>query len=392
MTEISMLLLRLTAAAIISIPTTTTFASSSSSSTTVVRAKHVVGAGLGRTGTMSFKESIVQLGLGPVFHMEDCLQHPEYIPLWEQLAHLSPLDMIGSNEPIWESKTLREPNRERIQLLSQILGIDTTTTTDTTPNVNNNATTTTKTKTVYTSTMDFPTCLYFRDMIEVYQQVVDDPREVKVVLTSRTSGTKWASSFVDTIGKWIPALQPLGMSLSLSLLPPLWKINTILRSTFIRLFPLNLAQGYSTVSKREQRLGQYHDQWNEHVRAVMQEYAHTHNIALDDVFLDFQVQQGWEPLCRFLGIDDDQHPSCPHNNNNNNKETDTVAVPYPHVNDKHKYALFLSYLTLFGYAWTAVLLFMVYYLLRWFQQKLVAAVAPEVNNDNNNKENKPKQS
>eukprot|EP00592_Proboscia_alata_P008316 CAMPEP_0194353924 /NCGR_PEP_ID=MMETSP0174-20130528/2134_1 /TAXON_ID=216777 /ORGANISM="Proboscia alata, Strain PI-D3" /LENGTH=386 /DNA_ID=CAMNT_0039122641 /DNA_START=51 /DNA_END=1211 /DNA_ORIENTATION=- len=386
MTAMLMWLLRLTAAALLSLPPTTTVAASSSSSpssTTVVRAKHVVGAGLGRTGTMSFKESIVQLGFGPVFHMEDCVQHPEFTPLWEQLADLSPLETIGAvnggyYEPIWESTTFREPNSARIQLLSQIVGIDTNTTTTTKAETTN-----TNTNKVYMSTMDFPTCIYFRDMIEVYKQLVDDPREVKVVLTSRETGRQWGASFLASIGNWIPALRPGGISLALYLFPPFFRYDTLFQSTFYRLFPSNIHTGYSTISKREDRLGQYHDMWNKHVRTVMQEYAQEHHVALDEVFLDFQVQQGWAPLCQFLGITkEEQHPACPHHDNK-----ETLAVPFPHINDKQAYARILKSMSLFGYIWTILLFFMGYCVLQWCKQKF------SVHKKKKNKENnKPKQS
>jgi Sulfotransferase domain len=43
----------------------------------------VIGAGLGRTGTMSLKAALEQLGFGPCFHMIDLLEQPERAPLWQ---------------------------------------------------------------------------------------------------------------------------------------------------------------------------------------------------------------------------------------------------------------------------------------------------------------------
>lgn len=45
-------------------------------------ALQVIGSGLGRTGTMSLKLALEQLGLGPCHHMRDVLEHPEGVPLW----------------------------------------------------------------------------------------------------------------------------------------------------------------------------------------------------------------------------------------------------------------------------------------------------------------------
>ncbi len=44
---------------------------------------HVIGAGVGRTGTYSLKLAINQLGLGPCHHMEEVLlNQPAQVPLW----------------------------------------------------------------------------------------------------------------------------------------------------------------------------------------------------------------------------------------------------------------------------------------------------------------------
>ncbi len=42
----------------------------------------VIGAGFGRTGTMSLKLALEHLGLGPCYHMRELLAHPAHDPLW----------------------------------------------------------------------------------------------------------------------------------------------------------------------------------------------------------------------------------------------------------------------------------------------------------------------
>ena len=42
----------------------------------------VIGAGFGRTGTMSLKLALEQLGYGPCYHMMEVAKHPEHRPLW----------------------------------------------------------------------------------------------------------------------------------------------------------------------------------------------------------------------------------------------------------------------------------------------------------------------
>jgi Sulfotransferase domain len=43
----------------------------------------VVGAGLGRTGTMSLKLALGRLLGKPCYHMSEVFSHPEHIPLWD---------------------------------------------------------------------------------------------------------------------------------------------------------------------------------------------------------------------------------------------------------------------------------------------------------------------
>jgi len=46
----------------------------------------VIGAGFGRTGTMSLKYALEQLGFGPCYHMIETREHPEHDALWLALA------------------------------------------------------------------------------------------------------------------------------------------------------------------------------------------------------------------------------------------------------------------------------------------------------------------
>jgi hypothetical protein len=46
----------------------------------------VVGAGLGRTGTLSLKKALERLLDGPCYHMSEVIQHPEHVALWRSAA------------------------------------------------------------------------------------------------------------------------------------------------------------------------------------------------------------------------------------------------------------------------------------------------------------------
>jgi Sulfotransferase domain len=46
----------------------------------------VIGAGFGRTGTLSLKGALEQLGFGPCYHMVEVIEHPEHVGFWERAA------------------------------------------------------------------------------------------------------------------------------------------------------------------------------------------------------------------------------------------------------------------------------------------------------------------
>ena len=47
----------------------------------------VIGAGFGRTGTLSLKSALDELGLGPCYHMVETRAHPEHDTMWLALAN-----------------------------------------------------------------------------------------------------------------------------------------------------------------------------------------------------------------------------------------------------------------------------------------------------------------
>ncbi len=46
----------------------------------------VIGAGFGRTGTLSTKMALETLGIGPCYHMKELYGHPEHLPLWQRAS------------------------------------------------------------------------------------------------------------------------------------------------------------------------------------------------------------------------------------------------------------------------------------------------------------------
>ena len=55
-------------------------------------ALQVIGAGLGRTGTMTLKTALEQLGFSPCHHMYEVIQHPEQAEFWERAARGQAVD------------------------------------------------------------------------------------------------------------------------------------------------------------------------------------------------------------------------------------------------------------------------------------------------------------
>lgn len=107
---------------------------------------HVIGAGVGRTGTYSLKLAINQLGLGPCHHMEAVLLGiSAQVPLWNDVL---------SGRPDWQA--------------------------------------------VYSgfaSAVDWPTACFFRELSAAFPSA-------RFVLTTRDP-EKWADSFAATIYKLI---------------------------------------------------------------------------------------------------------------------------------------------------------------------------------------------
>ena len=101
----------------------------------------VIGAGLGRTGTLSLKVALEQIGFGPCYHMAEVMMHPECTALWLRAQ---------DGHPDWAA-------------------------------IFNG----------YTATVDFPGCTFWRELSAFYPQA-------KVVLSVRDPD-KWFESTQSTI-------------------------------------------------------------------------------------------------------------------------------------------------------------------------------------------------
>jgi hypothetical protein len=179
---------------------------------------HVIGAGLGRTGTYSLKLALNRLGLGPCHHMEAVIENmPAQVPLWSAAL---------TGAPDW-------------------------------PAIFDG----------FSSTVDWPTASFYRELAATYPSA-------RFVLTHRDPET-WADSFGATIytamakrAEFPEPLQP-------------W-----------------LAMAYGVIAKAGfiDGLG----------RTDLIERFIAHNEAVKSAIpasrlLVWQVKEGWEPLCAFVG-------------------------------------------------------------------------------------------
>ena len=55
----------------------------------------VIGAGFGRTGTLSLKTALDMTAVGPCYHMKTVIAHPEHRPLWLAAAAGEAIDWDG---------------------------------------------------------------------------------------------------------------------------------------------------------------------------------------------------------------------------------------------------------------------------------------------------------
>jgi hypothetical protein len=108
----------------------------------------VIGAGFGRTGTLSLKTALEELGFGPCYHMTELFDKPEHVAFWDGAA-----DKVTRGEPVdWE------------EVFSD-----------------------------YEATVDWPGCSFYEELIEAYP-------DAKVLLSVRDP-QRWYESAQSTIAQ-----------------------------------------------------------------------------------------------------------------------------------------------------------------------------------------------
>jgi hypothetical protein len=204
----------------------------------------LIGAGFGRTGTLSVYTALNQLGF-PCYHMFEVLENKRnasHLGFWRRVANSEP-----GVQHAWE------------QVFAN-----------------------------YTATVDNPACCVWRELMQAYP-------EAMVLLTLHPRGAEaWYDSTVDTIY----ATNRMWQFKVLELATPFGrKFGDMAR----KLIWQRSHQG--TMEHREQAIACYHQRIAE-VKAAVPPAR----------LLVFSADQGWQPLCDFLGV---PVPDTPFPNVNN---------------------------------------------------------------------------
>jgi len=191
----------------------------------------VIGAGVGRTGTESLKLALEQLGFSKCYHMFELMKNPEHLVEWGKLE--------AGQQPDYD-----------------------------------------KLFNGYSSTVDFPACIYYKEFLERYP-------DAKVILTVRDAD-KWFDSASKTVFRPIPGIL-LGVIRFMGMFSHKAKMFPKIYEYAKRIGHQHFFDG--KITDREHCKTVYLA-WNEEVKRNLP----------PDKLLVFDVRQGWEPLCRFLNV------------------------------------------------------------------------------------------
>ena len=208
-------------------------------------ALQIIGAGFGRTGTMSLYTALNELGF-PCYHMLEVLKNPankSHLDFWRKVANSPPGQAFD-----WESVFSR-----------------------------------------YTAAVDNPACCVYQELMAAYP-------DAKVILTLHPRGAEaWYESTIDTIYfsevmwqfKVLELLTPFGRKFGDMSHKLIWERSH-----------------EGTMPDRAKAIAHY-QRHIEDVKAAVP----------PDRLLVYSVDQGWGPLCAFLGVAQPQ-------------------TPFPNVNDR----------------------------------------------------------
>ena len=144
----------------------------------------------------------------------------------------------------------------------------------------------------YTATSENPTC-------DMYQDLLDKYPEAKVVLTVRDSPEQFCKSWKTLFDAMVITEQKFSLRFPsffgyIPLFSNLKKIRYFMGTTHLKLKPGELTHGWR--ENGDEWLAEQYNRHNNHVKANSKHV------------LVFNVKEGWEPLCKFLGKPIPQQP------------------------------------------------------------------------------------
>lgn len=212
-------------------------------------ALRVIGAGYGRTGTLSLRTALERLGFAPCEHMIDVIGHPDRFLLWQSALEQKERGGAIDWDPLFAG---------------------------------------------YAATVDWPGAFFWRELANANPQA-------KVVLTVRDPD-RWYASVRRTIYRARLAFGP----------PPVTKVLTAV----VAALDPRMAAAVRVLDGAIWE-GAFGGRFEDRAHAIRTFEAHTAAVErtiAPDRLLVFDVRQGWEPLCAFLGVP-------------------VPDEPFPHLND-----------------------------------------------------------
>jgi Sulfotransferase domain len=205
----------------------------------------VIGAGFGRTGTLSLKAALERLLGAPCYHMAEVFAHLDHAPAWTAAVRGDASQLPGILDG-------------------------------------------------YAATVDWPACELWAELALLYP-------DAKVLLSTRPT-ERWWASYEATIHQ-LQMQEPTAEQIAESpaALGALWEM------------------AIEVITKRSFGTDEYRSLHEDDFKAAYERHNdEVRRTAPADRFLDFDVVQGWEPLCAFLGVD-------------------VPDEPFPNVNDRDQF-------------------------------------------------------
>jgi len=225
----------------------------------------VIGAGMGRTGSLSLYTALNQLGYKS-FHMKEIMQGSVDINSWADVAEAR-VNQDTGHDQIYSLTKLKEADKLAIRVAKEMIDMG------------------------YNATTDFPISL-------LYKELMDLVPDAKVILSVRTNGDVWSDSVMNTIGQ----VGGIVSSAPFRFIPHFRQFSKIDNWIWNE---IGVTVDSSRRPHKDELVKAYND-WNESVIKSVPK----------DRLLIHQSRDGFAPICKHLGIPENECPQY-----------------YPHVND-----------------------------------------------------------